>query len=297
MRAQSSELDTRRGDRHSRWRSGVRKMGEGMRIPKPGVNVSPWRDESGVAHVVALSGGKDSTALALHLIEIEPRQYQFVCTPTGDELPEMFEHWLHLGELLGARILPVTGGESLHSLIDKWTALPNNRMRWCTRVLKLEPYYRWLDSIAPVVSYVGLRADEEGRGGMEFPALGDISVRFPLKEWGWIERDVWEYLDKRGVKIPARTDCARCYHQTLGEWWRLWHDHLGLYLDAEAQELSVSTARGKSITFRNATRDTWPAGLKPLRERFENGEVPPRTVQTDDLFLGGRRNMCRACSL
>ena len=50
-------------------------------------------DENGVMHVVALSGGHDSTALALLLNEREPRPYNYVCTPTGDELPEMFEHW------------------------------------------------------------------------------------------------------------------------------------------------------------------------------------------------------------
>lgn len=43
-------------------------------------------------HVVAVSGGKDSTALALLLSEREPRDYTYVCTPTGDELPEWFEH-------------------------------------------------------------------------------------------------------------------------------------------------------------------------------------------------------------
>lgn len=51
--------------------------------------LNPWRDEHGCAHVVALSGGKDSTALALRLKEIEPREYQYVCTPTGDELPDL----------------------------------------------------------------------------------------------------------------------------------------------------------------------------------------------------------------
>lgn len=258
----------------------------------------PWRDEQGRAHVVALSGGKDSTAMALALMEREPREYQFVCTPTGDELPEMIAHWRRLGELLGAPPLPVTSGHSLHSLIEKWKALPNNRQRWCTRVLKLEPYYRWLDGITPVVSYVGLRADEEGRGGMEFPSGGEIEVRFPMREWGWGERHVWEYLDARGVSIPARTDCARCYHQTLGEWWRLWHDHPDMYADAEAQEAWVSAERGKPITFRNASRDTWPAALKDLRKKFEAGHVPPNTVTTDDLFQGGRRKtMCRVCSL
>jgi hypothetical protein len=194
--------------------------------------------------------------------------------------------------------LPVTDGKSLSGLIRDWNALPNNRMRWCTRVLKLQPYYNWLERLGKTVSYVGLRADEPGRGGMAFPEYGDITCRFPLKEWGWSESDVWSYLDQRCVKIPARTDCARCYHQTLGEWWRLWHDHRDIWMGAEAEEQSVSDHRGKPCTFRNASRDTWPAALKDLRMEFEKGRVPPGTVAQDDLFQGGRRKtMCRACSL
>lgn len=230
--------------------------------------------------------------MALRLAEIEPADYTYICTPTGDELPEMIEHWKHLGELLGKPILPVTSGVSLKGLIRRWNALPNNRQRWCTRVLKIEPYYRWLQKHSPCISYVGLRADEESRQGMRFPNVdGSVTMRFPMREWGWGESDVWGYLDSRKVSIPARTDCARCYHQTLGEWWRLWHDHADIYADAEAQEEQTGH------TFRNKSRDTWPAALNKLRQRFERGEIPPRTVHTDDLFWGGRRSMCRVCSL
>jgi tRNA(Ile)-lysidine synthase TilS/MesJ len=45
------------------------------------------RDADGVLHIVALSGGHDSTALSILLKETEPRPYNYVCTPTGDELP------------------------------------------------------------------------------------------------------------------------------------------------------------------------------------------------------------------
>jgi 3'-phosphoadenosine 5'-phosphosulfate sulfotransferase (PAPS reductase)/FAD synthetase len=90
-------------------------------------------------HVVALSGGKDSTAMALRLAEVEPRDYTYVCTPRGNELPEMFEHWNRLGELLGKRLHPVLGG-TLVGLVERWNALPNWRQRWCTRMLKIEPH-------------------------------------------------------------------------------------------------------------------------------------------------------------
>lgn len=250
------------------------------------------------AHVVALSGGKDSTALALRLAEKEPRKYIYAITPTGDELPGMIDHWKRVSELLETPLTVLGMGYSLQGLINKQNALPNNRMRWCTRMLKLEPYYKWIESLGPCISYVGLRADEETRKGFEFPEYNNITVRFPLREWGWGERDVWKYLDSKGVKIPARTDCARCYHQTLGEWWRLWYDHPEIYADAEQQEAAVSESRGKEHTFRNASRDTWPAGLGELRQMFEAGQIPRNTIVGDDLFVGGRRKtMCRTCSL
>lgn len=31
------------------------------------------RDDNGVAHLIALSGGKDSTAMALRLVELAPK--------------------------------------------------------------------------------------------------------------------------------------------------------------------------------------------------------------------------------
>lgn len=251
-------------------------------------------------HVVALSGGKDSTCLALWLKENEPRDYQFVWTPTGNELPEMLDHIIKLRDLLGAPILPVTMGRGLGEQIKRERMLPNNRARWCTRKLKLAPYYDYLAKVAPATSYVGLRADESERQGMIFPEPDGITLRFPLREAGFSEADVWDYLDARGVTIPARTDCAWCYHQTLGEWWRLWKLHPDLWAEGEAMEAHISELHGKPCTFRNDSRDTWPASMAGLRAEFEKGRVPPRTVQQIDMFHGERRQMtgaCRVCSL
>ena len=58
-------------------------------------------------HVVGLSGGKDSTALAFWLVENEPRDYEFICNETGNELPEMLEHWERLERLLGSKLVRV----------------------------------------------------------------------------------------------------------------------------------------------------------------------------------------------
>lgn len=244
------------------------------------------RDADGVLHVVALSGGKDSAAMALELRQRHPETpFLYLCTPTGDELPDMFAHWARLGQILGSRVWELSKGESLHTLIERWNALPNWRQRWCTRMLKIDPYSEWLQLQVvhgPARSYVGLRADEEEREGGDYTAIPNVEMVFPMRGWGWGLQDVLDSLDRQGVTIPRRTDCARCYHQTLHEWWLLWRDHPDLYADAEQQEAATGH------TFRSPSRDTRPAALADLRREFENGFTPKKRR---------RATACRVCTL
>lgn len=238
-------------------------------------------------HVVAVSGGKDSTAMALALAEKEPRDYTYLITPTGNELPEMQEHWQRLECDLGKPLTRVTP-HTLEGLIQVQNALPSNRMRWCTRMLKIEPCLNWLRSHQPAVLYVGLRADEEERRGIYSE---DVECRFPLREWGWSEADVWDFLWKRNITIPWRTDCAWCYGQRLSQWRRLWQQYPKLYAEAEAYEQKIGH------TFRNPKRDAWPTGLADLREEFERGKMPRGADDQMDLFEEQEHGVCRLCSL
>src|SRR5258708_3747049 len=145
-------------------------------------------------HVVALSGGNDSTAMALRLVEVEPKAYVYLITPTGDELPEMVEHWARLERLLGTALTRVTD-LTLNGLIKHYGALPNWRQRWCTRQLKIVPCLKFLKGCQPAMLYVGLRADEEAREGIYSP---EVEQRFPLREWGWGRAQVRRYLRERG---------------------------------------------------------------------------------------------------
>lgn len=230
-------------------------------------------------HVVGLSGGKDSTALALRLAEIEPRDYVYICNETGDELPAVREHWKRLEGLLGKPLTKVRAHTDLNGLIGELRMLPNFRARWCTRILKIEPTIAFFETLpAGSILYVGLRADEEERKGL----FGeDIDVRFPMREWGWRECDVWSYLAERAVAIPERTDCARCYGQRIGEWRDLWKNEPAIYESAALQE------RKSGFTFRSDGRDTWHASLDFLAMEFAAGrQVRERKTEK-----------CRVCSL
>lgn len=231
-------------------------------------------------HVVGLSGGKDSTALALLLQEREPRNYEYICNATGDELPAMVAHWDRLQDMLGAEIKRVTDPRGLNGLIEDQKMLPNVFARWCTRILKIEPTIAYFNTLPEgSVLYVGLRADEESRRGLYGE---DISVRFPLREWGFGLPEVVGYLNDRGVCIPERTDCARCPYQRLGEWRDLYNNYPEVYASAVAQE------KASGHTFRSPGRDNWPADLESLAKEFDSGRK---------LRAFNRSTTCRVCSL
>lgn len=271
------------------------------------------RDENGVLHVVALSGGHDSTALALLLNEREPRPYVYVCTPTGDESPDMFAHWLDLGKRLGSRIIPIMA-HTLDGLIRRQTALPNFKDRWCTRIIKIEPFIAWLNAQlldGPVVAYVGLRADEPTRIGGVYGQLGDIETRCPLREWGMGEDHVQATLRRFDVTCPDRTDCLKCYHQRIGEWWECWSFHRAVFYEAVQMEADTGhtfrtpklNADGSPVmvtrmglTYAECWRDSWPVRLADMAILFEAGHQPTISLNRmtrERMVAGG----CRACSL
>jgi len=234
-----------------------------------------------VKHVIGLSGGKDSTAMALRLMEVEPRDYTFIITPTGRELPPMIAHWEKLEKLLGKPLVRITnGGRTLTDLIQIQGALPNWRHRWCTRMLKIEPTIAWIMQNSPATMYVGLRADEETREGIYDER---IVSDYPLRRWGWGIKDVWRYLSDKGMEIPKRTDCDCCYGQRLGEWKDLWRDNPERYEAAAAEE------RSTGHTYRSPGRDTWPAALDDLAKEFASG----RKVRGENKAV----ESCRVCRL
>lgn len=231
-------------------------------------------------HVVGLSGGKDSTALALWLVENEPRNYEFICNTTGDELPEMVDHWGRLEELLGSKIIQVRHERDLFEEIRKQQMLPSVFARWCTKILKIQPTIKYMDSLPEGSTlYVGLRSDEEARRGIYGE---DMLIRFPLREQGMDEDAVWSYLAQRGVSIPKRTDCAACPYQRLGEWRDLYFNHPERYIAC----INIEDEIGATI--RSPGRDTWPADLRSLAKEFDSGRK---------LREYKRSTTCRVCSL
>jgi len=236
--------------------------------------------------LIALSGGKDSTALALALNEFEPDDYTYICTPTGNENTETLQHWINLKSILKGEFIFLSAGESLQGMIRRTETIPNVWMRWCTKKLKLDPVFEYTAKLGDCILYVGIRADEEEREGGDYRTCPNVEVQMPLRAWGWGESKVIAYNDSKGIKIPSRTDCKLCFFQKLAEWYFLWRDDIASWMEGE--ELEQLTG----YTFRSPGRDTWPAAMKELRILFESGKKPDRSIG-----MMQKKSQCRVCRL
>ena len=235
--------------------------------------------------IVAFSGGKDSTAMAVYLAE-QGEEFELMFTPTGDELPELLAHVADIAKLIN-RPLVTPPNQSLAFWMNEFNSLPNWRQRWCTRLIKIVPCIAYLEANPGSSLMVGLRADEEFREGLYGPYA---TYRYPLRELGWGIRDVYSFLKDRGIEVPKRTDCALCYGQRLSEWYNLWRDNHGKWTEGERWEEKTGH------TFRSPGRDTWPAALRDLRKEFESGRVP-RGVSLNVINEEDAEKPCRVCRL
>jgi 3'-phosphoadenosine 5'-phosphosulfate sulfotransferase (PAPS reductase)/FAD synthetase len=191
-------------------------------------------------NIVSLSGGKDSTAMLIEMLERGEPIHSVVFFDTGWEFPQMlkhidkleqyvgkkfwrlrsalpFEYWLTSRPVKSTKDRPEIGikkGE-VHMIGNGW---PSISRRWCTRQKAdvLDRYYR---AIPNAVQCVGYAADEKDRTFSR--SLNN--VRFPLIEWGLTEADCLAICKRHGFDwgglydIFPRVSCFCCPLQSLAE--------------------------------------------------------------------------------
>lgn len=137
-------------------------------------------------HVLGLSGGRDSAALAVYMRLTHPElDLEYFFTDTGKELPEVYEFLSRLEGFLGKAILRLNPDRDFDFWLREYgNFLPSPSTRWCTRQLKLLPLRQWLrPSLAAgdqVTSYVAIRSDEEHRQGFA-PTQDGLKVVYPFR--------------------------------------------------------------------------------------------------------------------
>lgn len=202
-------------------------------------------------HLVSFSGGKDSTAMLLGMLERDMKIDCILFCDTGLEFPAMYDHIAKVEKDIGRKITSVRAEHTYEELmfdvpvrrsadspvVRQYGAQlngygwPGPRQRWCTTRLKAMPRERFLRELRKqyeVIEYVGIAADEQYR--LERANNQNPNHRHPLVDWGWTERDCLRYCYVRGYDWDGlyehfkRVSCWCCPLQSLTELREL-HQH------------------------------------------------------------------------
>ena len=246
-------------------------------------------------HSVSVSGGKDSTALLLLMIERGSPIDVVLYADTGMEFPEMKEHMQKLDDLLfrerGLHIttlrhpkgfewflydVPLTRKKATEQRISRGQPVagygwPGPRVRWCTGHLKtklVDKFLNQMEGERRAIEYVGIAADESHR------CKEDKRKRYPLVEWGITEAQALQTCYDRGFdwsglyELYDRCSCWCCPLQRIGELRKLRQHHPDLWqrlldMDRRAIEMYGYTPLGRF-------KEGWT--VKELDQRFAGEE-------------------------
>jgi hypothetical protein len=199
---------------------------------------------SNARHILLLSGGKDSTALAVYMRDRYPNiDVEYAFSDTHKELPETYEFLVRLESYLDRPITRLSN-DMRDRGFDHWLAvyrgyLPSPGMRWCTRRLKIDPFEKYVGHDNAYL-YVAIRADERREGMVS--TKPNIHPVFPFKRDGIVYNDVLRILTESGVGLPAyyswrsRSGCYFCFFQRRIEWVGLLERHPNLFRQAAKYE-------------------------------------------------------------
>ncbi len=239
-----------------------------------------------VRHICGISGGKDSSALAVYLRDTVPEMEYFFCD-TGAELPETYEYLTRLQVILGKPITRLNASRGFDHWFEVFRGtLPSPQMRWCTKNMKIKPIEEWIGD-DPAVSYVGIRADESNRKGY-ISTKPNITARFPFVEDGIDRQGVVNILEDAGIGLPkyyewrTRSGCYFCFYQRKAEWIGLAERHPELFERAVAIESKVLQDAGVAgdADFRDRAmrgrQYTWSGGETLVQLRSRRDEILAR---------------------
>ena len=164
-----------------------------------------------VKHVLGISGGKDSAALALYLKDRHPElDIEYYTCDTGKELKETYELIDKLDSSLGKKIKKIMAVQpdmdtplktTFDHFLDEYGGyLPSSTARWCTKKLKLEPFERYIGEV-PTISYVGIRGDEDREGYIS--KKPNVQSIFPFRRNIWSDDVVKGLLSNRNMEQIA----------------------------------------------------------------------------------------------
>jgi len=173
-------------------------------------------------NIVSLSGGKDSTAMLLMMLEKKIKVDYIVFFDTGWEFPAMLEHIDKLEGYIGRKIIRLKSKKSFKELFNKW-GFSSFQNRWCTAE-KRGRINKFCSKYKPFTQFIGFSYDERQR------IKKTIGYCYPLVDWKVTEEDALKYCYEKGFDWGGlyekykRLSCWNCPLQSLGDLKVLWKD-------------------------------------------------------------------------
>ena len=198
-------------------------------------------------NVVSFSGGKDSTAMLLMMLEKGIPVDRIVCIDTTKEFPQMYAHIREVQKMVNPLKIEVIKidfdywfGEYTRTK-GKYTGIkgygfPDFHNRWCT-ALKREAFRKTVYGgtrvkdikNSDIVEFHGIAFDEpkrvHNRGAYKY-----VNIRRPLFEWGITENQALRYCYSKGLNWSGlyekfkRVSCWMCPLSRIGELRTLYND-------------------------------------------------------------------------
>lgn len=196
-------------------------------------------------HIVSFSGGKDSTAMLLMMIEKNMRIDEIIFCDTGMEFPSMYDHIKKVENLINRKITILKSEKDFEYMMlehrkikgknkgKQGYAWPSMMNRWCTSYLKQDVIRKYLKQYKEfnVIEYHGIAFDEPKR----VEKNNKKNVIYPLFEWGITENMALEYCYSKGLdwnglyKEFKRVSCWCCPLKSLKELKTLYLNHNDLW--------------------------------------------------------------------
>lgn len=237
-------------------------------------------------HVVSFSGGKDSTAMLLHMIELDMHIDEVINFDTGVEFPSMYEHIEKVSDILTDKGIKFTvfrppytfeyfllerEREGKDMVVRSGWGWPNINHRWCTAHLKTrnsDKYIQELSKKYNVIQYLGIAHDESKRMERKLHQSGRFC--YPLVDWKWTEKDCLTYCYNKGYdwgglyELFPRVSCWLCPLQRFNELFTLWDNFPELW-----SKLKEWDDRLTEIYGTNVMQFKLPYNIEKLEKRFE----------------------------
>ncbi len=269
------------------WQGGFFGLGSKMNIECMRSKYKLPGDVEKDAYILPVSGGADSTYLAILLITMYPdAPWRLVFTDTGEEHPSVLEQLDKLETYIGRKIERL-GETTLFALIDKWNGyLPGAQSRYCTDHLKRRPFVKWLEQFEGQKKwmFVGIRSDEKHR--LAFTANAETEM--PYIDMGIVREDVYKGLSAT-IGIPkmyetrTRSGCFSCPFQTRSERVGLLQEHpIHFHRASNVEKLVPADAQrhqpAPKLTEETGIAENWMSLPMPKEGSKLEGRRPSKEV-------------------